>query len=144
MNNGTTGRAHWSFRVIVIVALIWNLLGVMNFVIQMIPRTLAMVSEPQQTIVASRPAWATAAFAIAVVTASVGCVLLLLRKSAATSWFVASLIAMIVQVVPYFGLSDSPVRLGAVEIASFILMPLAVAVFLIWYANWTKRQGWIA
>jgi hypothetical protein len=46
--------------------------------------------------------------------------------------------------VPYFGLSDSPVRLGAVEIASFIVMPLAVAVFLIWYANWTKRQGWIA
>lgn len=143
MNAENVGRVHWSFWAIGAVALIWNLMGVVNFFMQMNPDALAAMPESQRAIVASRPAWATGAFAIAVLSGSAGCLLLLLRRSAATYLFVVSLIAMIVHMIPYLGMSGSTIKFGAMEISMFILMPLAVAAFLIGYAKRGQRKGWL-
>ncbi len=147
MNNVTTGHVHWSFWAIGAVALIWNVLGVINFVMQLNPDALAAMSQSQRAIVAGRPAWATGAFAIAVLSGSAGCLLLLLRRSVATYLFIASLVATFVQAIPYLGMSGSTVNVGRevgpMETSMFILMPLAVAAFLIWYAKRAKSKGWI-
>lgn len=143
MNNVTTRPVHWSFWAIGAVALIWNVLGVMNFAMQMNAGALAAMSESERAIVAGRPAWATGAFGIAVLCASAGCVLLLLRRSSATYLFVASLVAMLVQVIPYLGMSGSTVKVGSMEISMLILLPLAVAAFLIWYTRQAKSKGWL-
>lgn len=142
MNNVTMGRVHWSFWAIAAVALIWNALGVVNFVMQMNPEALAAMPEPERAMIAGRPAWATGAFAIAVLSGSVGCVLLLLRKSAAIYLLIASLIAMVVHAIPYLAMSGSTVKLGPMEISMFVLLPLAVAAFLIWYAKYARSKGW--
>jgi hypothetical protein len=143
VSDETAGRIHWSFWAVGAVALIWNVMGVMNFFMQMNPDALAAMSESQRAIVASRPPWATGAFAIAVFVGSSGCLLLLLRKSTATYLFVVSLIAMIVHMVPYLGMSGSTIKFGPLEISMFILMPLAVAAFLTWYAKLARSKGWI-
>jgi hypothetical protein len=143
MNDATAARVHWSFWIIGAVALIWNVMGIINFFMQMNPAAVAAMPESQRVIVASRPAWATAAFAIAVLGGAAGCLLLLLRKSAATYLLIGSLIAMVVHMVPYLGMAGPSLALGPVEISIFILMPLAVAAFLIWYANRAKSWGWI-
>jgi hypothetical protein len=137
------GRNHWSFWAVGTVALIWNVMGVMNFFMQMNPDALAAMSESQRATVASRPPWATGAFAIAVFVGSTGCLLLLLRKSAATYLFVVSLIAVIVHMIPYLDMSGSTIKFGPMEISMFILMPLAVAAFLTWYAKLARSKGWI-
>jgi hypothetical protein len=144
MNDKAIGSVHWSFWTIGAAALIWNVMGVINFFMQMNADALAAMAESQRAIIEGRPVWATGAFAIAVLGGALGCLLLLLRKSAATYLFIASLLGMIVHMIPYLGMTGSTVKFGSVEIAMFILMPLVVAAFLIWYSKQAESKGWIS
>ena len=92
MSDETIGGVHWSFRAIGTVALIWNVLGCINFFVQMDPDMLSAYRESERAIVEGRPAWATGAFAVAVFGGALGCLLLLLRKSAAFYLFIVSLL----------------------------------------------------
>ena len=143
MNDETVDRVHWSFWVITAAALIWNVMGVINFFMQMNADALAAMSESQRAIIGGRPAWATGAFAIAVFAGALGCLLLLLRKSAAYYLFIASLLGMIVHMIPYLGMGGSTIKFGPVEISMFILMPLVLAAFLIWYSKRARSKSWI-
>ena len=82
MNEKTVGGVHWSFWAIGAVALIWNVLGVVNFFVQVNPDVLAAYRESERALVEGRPAWASGAFAIAVFGGALGCLLSPLIKSA--------------------------------------------------------------
>jgi hypothetical protein len=144
MNKETVGSVHWSFWTIGAVALIWNVMGVINFFWQMNADALAALPESHRAIVEGRPAWATGGFAIAVFGGALGCLLLLLRKSVAYYLFITSLFGVIVQMIPYLGMAGSTINYGAFEISMIILMPLVVAAFLIWYSKQAKSKGWIS
>ena len=141
MNDNTVGDVHWSFWTIGAVALIWNAMGVINFFAQMNPDVLAAYRESERVIVEGRPAWATGAFAIAVFGGALGCLLLLLRKSAAYYLFIASLLGVIVTMIHTLGVG---IDFGLGEILGIILMPLVVAAFLIWYSKQAEGRGWIS
>jgi len=143
MNDETVGGVHWSFWAIGAVTLIWNVLGVINFFMQMNADALASFPESHRAIVVGRPAWATGAFAIAVFGGALGCLLLLLRKSAAYYLFIASLLGVIVQLIHTLGMASSKIDFSPLDILMIILMPLVVAAFLIWYSKWTEGKGWI-
>lgn len=138
--NDKTVRVHWSFWAIGAIALIWNVLGAINFVAQMNPDMLAEYRESERAIIEGRPAWATIAFAIAVFGGALGCVLLLLRKSAAFYLFIASLLGVIVTMMHTLG---AGIDFGLGEILGIILMPLVLAAFLIWYAKLAEGKDWI-
>ena len=74
-------KAHWSFWVISVLMLIWNLMGCINFFVQMNPDMVASYQETEQAIIKDRPIWATAAFAIAVFGGALGCLLLMLIQN---------------------------------------------------------------
>jgi hypothetical protein len=57
-------KPHWSFWVICVVALIWNGMGSMNFIMQMHSEPLANYPEAAKSLIFTRPLWATAAFAL--------------------------------------------------------------------------------
>ncbi len=141
MNDETVGGVRWSFWTIGAVALIWNVMGVINFFVQMNPDVVAAYRESERAIIEGRPAWATGAFAIAVFGGALGCVLLLLRKSAAYYLFIASLLAMIATMIHTLGVG---IDFGLGEILGIILMPLVVAAFLIWYSKLAESKGWIS
>ncbi len=138
MNDNTVGGVHWSFWTIGIVALIWNVMGVINFFAQMNADALAAYPEAARALVEGRPAWATGAFAIAVFGGALGCLLLLLRKSAAFYLFIASLLGVIVTNIHTLGVA------GSTEIWVGSVMSLAVAAFLIWYSKQAGNKGWIS
>ncbi len=144
MNDETIGGVHWSFWAIGAVALIWNVMGVINFFVQMNADVLAAMPESHRAIVEGRPAWATGGFAIAVFGGALGCLLLLLRKSAAYYLFIASLLGVIVTVTHTLGMASSTIDLTPFEISGYILMPLLVAAFLIWYSKQAESKGWIS
>ena len=144
MNDKTVGGLHWSFWAIGAVALIWNVMGVINFFVQMNADALAAMPELHRAIVEGRPAWATGGFAIAVFSGALGCFLLLLRKSAAYYLFIASLLGMIVQLIHTLGMASSTIDFSPFDILMIILMPLVVAAFLIWYSKWAESKGWIS
>lgn len=141
MNDKTVVDVHWSFWAIGAVALIWNVMGVINFFVQMNPDVLTAYRESERTIIEGRPLWATGGFAIAVFGGALGCLLLLLRKSAAYYVFIVSLLGVMVTMTHSLGVG---VDFGLGEIVGIILMPLAVAVFLIWYSKRVERKGWIS
>ena len=142
MNEKTVDGVHWSFWAIGVVAFIWNVMGVINFLVQMNAGTLASFPESHRAIVESRPAWATAAFAMAVFGGALGCLLLMLRKSAAYYLLIASLLGVIVQLIHTLGIASSTINFSPFEILMIILMPLVVAAFLIWYSKWAESKGW--
>jgi len=143
MNDETVGGVHWSFWAIGTVALIWNVMGVINYFVQMNADMVASMPETHRAIIEVRPAWATGAFAIAVFGGALGCLLLLLRKSAAYYLFIASLLGVIVAMTPHLDMIGSTIN-DPFEIVMMILMPLVVAAFLIWYSKQAQSKGWIS
>jgi hypothetical protein len=140
MNDKAVGGPHWSFWLVGAVALIWNVLGAINFFVQMDPEMIAAYRESERAIIQGRPLWATLAFAIAVFGGVFGSVLLLLRKSIAFYFFIASLLGVIVTLIHSLG---ADIEFGTGEILGIIIMPLAVAVLLIWYTKQAESKGWI-
>ncbi|QQS41390.1 MAG: hypothetical protein IPM63_00090 [Acidobacteriota bacterium] len=70
------------FVPVAVVALIWNLLGCVAYLfdVMMSPEDIANLSAAEQALYASRPAWAVAATAVAVWFGALGCVGLVLKK----------------------------------------------------------------
>ena len=124
-----------------VVALIWNVGGVMNYFMQMNADALAEMTEAERAIIASRPVWATGAFAIAVFGGALGGLLLLLRKSPAYYLFIASLLGVIVQ---NLGTIGSAIDQGLAVFSMYILMPLVVVAFFTWYSKHAESKGWLS
>ena len=141
MDEESTSGIHWSFWVIAAIALVWNSLGVVNYFVQMDPDVISAYRDSEQAIIVGRPAWATGAFAVAVFAGAVGSLLLLLKKSAASYFFVASLIGVIGTMIHALGVD---IEFGPGEIVGVIVMPLVVAAFLVWYAKSSQIKGWIS
>jgi hypothetical protein len=141
MKNKNVNAVHWSFWVIATFMLIWNVMGCINFFVQMNPDMVASYRETEQAIISGRPAWATVAFAVAVFGGALGCLLLLLRKAAAYYLFIASLFGVIVTMAHTLGVG---IDFGLGEILGIILMPLVVAAFLIWYSKQAESKGWVS
>ncbi len=139
MNDENVGGVHWSFWIICVVTLIFNVMGVINYFAQMNADSLASFPESYRPIIEGRPAWATAAFAIAVFGGTLGCLLLLLRKSAAFYVLIASLLGVIVSMMHIFGVAG----FSSFEIWMGVLMQLVVTAFLIWYSKRAESKGWI-
>jgi len=97
------------FKVAAILALVWNLIGVMVFVNQMMmtPEILAKLSVAEQSLYDNVPLWATAAFAVAVFAGTLGSLALLMKKGICYHLFVASFIGVIVQMFHSFFISNS-------------------------------------
>ncbi len=140
MNDKTAIGIHWSFWVIGTVSLIWNIMGVVNFLVQMNPEMLNTYRESERMIIEGRPLWATAGFAVGVIAGAIGCLLLLFRKAAAYPVFIVSLTGVIVTMIHTLGIG---IDFSIGEILGIIVMPVAVAIILIWYAKLSMRRGWI-
>jgi len=139
VNDETAGGVHWSFWAIGAVVLIYNVAGVTNFFAQMNVDTVAAMPESYRALIEGRPVWATGAFAVAVFGGVFGCLLLLLRKSAAYYLFIAALLGAIVTMIHTLGVTGS-------DIVPMIgnLVQLLVTAFLIWYSNQAESKSWIS
>lgn len=136
----SSSSVHWSFWVIAAVALVWNAMGCMAYLSEMDPDSLEAAAR---ALIDNRPAWATAAFAIAVWGGALGSVLLLLRKSLAFYVFVVSLLGVTVQMYHGLFMGGGTGSYGPFEIAMAIMIP-AMGAFLIWYTKMAESKGWIS
>ncbi|RKN81023.1 hypothetical protein [Ulvibacterium marinum] len=132
------------FWIVSIVALLWNLMGVLAYLQQafMTEEALAALSEPERLLLETRPAWATAAFALAVWGGLLGCVALLLRKKWARPVLIISLIGILVQMIHSFFISKNLEVYGPGEISMPILIIL-IGVGLVFFARIATRKLWL-
>ena len=144
-DTGDNGRAiPPSFRLLSAGALVWNLLGVMAYVSQVTMSDAALLALPEneRILYTSIPAWATSAFAIAVNGGALGCILLLMRKSWAFPILVLSLLGVLVQMTHSIFFTNSMEVYGP----GGMIMPtmvLVVSIYLVWYSNHARTNGWI-
>ena len=134
MTNSTT-KPTMVFWIISIIALFWNIMGVIAYLGQayMTDDALALLPESDQAYYANVPAWVTAAFAIAVFTGFLGSVALVLKKKWAKPMFLLSFITVVVQIVYNLLIQDFVELSGARVILP--LITLVVAIFLVWFAK---------
>lgn len=130
-------KIHWSFWAICVVALIWNIMGSINFIMQMDSEMVENFPEEARSLIASRPLWATIAFAFAVFGGVLAEVFLLLKKATAYYLFIISLLGIIITNVHTFQVSS------AMSIWAGILMSFVMAIFLISYTKIVQRKAWI-
>ena len=132
-----------TFWIISGAALIWNLFGLMIYymTVTITPEELAARFQPDQVVyMEAVPVWVTSAFAIAVTTAVIGSVLLLLRKSLALPVFLVSLVAVLTQHTYSFILTDVIAVLGMLQ-AYIAGTVLTITVLLVLYSLWARKRG---
>ena len=142
--NENTKKLTTSFWIISGIALFWNVLGVMAYLAQafMSEETLQSLPEAEQAIYQDVPAWATAAFALAVWGGALGCLLLLLRKRWAKVVLVISLLGIFVQMIYNVFLSKSMEVYGPGGLIMPVLV-VFVGAFLVWYSRKADTNGWL-
>ena len=133
------------FYVISTMALVWNLMGVFNYLVQVLmsDEVLASLPKDQQLLYQDVPAWVTAAFAVAVFSGTLGAVFLLLKKKIASTFFILSFIGIVTQMSYGLLLDEKTDNYGPLG----LLMPLmiiAVGAYLIWYSKKAAEHRWLS
>lgn len=142
--NASTKVPTW-FNVVAILAIIWNIFGVLAYLGQafMTQEIFDALPIEQQEAYTSRPAWVTAAFATAVFAGFLGSVALALRKSLAKSLLLVSLVAVIINDIYMFFLIDSIAIYGMTALFMQVFV-LIVCIYLIMLFNKAKANSWIS
>lgn len=144
MNTETKIKPPIWFYIVSIVALLWNLIGVVSYLGQafMTDEDLALLSEAERELIETQPAWVTAAFAVAVWGGTLGCLFLLLRKKWAKPVFIISLIGVLAQFGYSILLSNNMDVYGASAIV-FPILIIVIAILLLILANTSIRKQWL-
>lgn len=138
----TPVRADWKLWVVGIVALLWNGMGALDYVMTQ-TRNAAYMEQftPEQLeYFYSFPAWLVALWAIAVWGGVLGSVLLLLRRRLAEHVFLVSFVAMVITTIHNFVLTDGMEKMGG-GAAAFSAVIFLVALGLYLYARHLARRG---
>ena len=132
------------FKVVAVVALLWNLLGCLAFVsdLSISAEDIAKLPDSQKALYAARPAWAVAATAIAVIGGALGCVSLLLGKRWAFTILLLSLIGVLIQDYGLFVVADAATLAGPVAVVIQTIV-LLVGVGLVLLSRKGIARGWL-
>jgi hypothetical protein len=142
MANAGTSDPTRGFWIIAVLALVWNVLGVATYLMQVTtgPEALADLPEAERLLLTNIPAWVTGAYAVGVFGGTLGALGLLLRKGWAVPVFFVSLMAILVQMGHALFLTNMLEVLGPTS----AIMPnviIVIAAFLLWYAHASKQKG---
>jgi len=137
----TSTKPSTSFWIISILALIWNIMGVVAYLGQayITDEALALLPEADQAYYNNVPAWVTAAFAIAVFSGFIGTVVLLMKKKFATSLFIVSFLAVITQSIYNLFIQNYADVTGVKMIMPLVI--IVIALFLVWYSKNETKKG---
>ena len=141
----TTNTPPKSFKIIAILAVLWNLIGVASYLMNayMPDDVFEALPENQQEFMNNTPAWATAAFAIAVFAGFIASIGLLMKKKWCIPLFLLSFLAAIAQNINGFVLSNGMEVYGPTGLILPILV-IAICIYLIYYSRKANANGWLS
>ena len=146
MSDAINGTPPVSFWIVAGLALAWNLIGLFMYYsgVSATSEQLQAVYTPEQfAAIEATPVWVTSAFAIATTFGVIASIVLLLRKALAFLLFVVSFVALLMQDLYLFLLSDSLAVFGS----SLLVIQGSVfvgGIIWIWYASLARNRGWIS
>ena len=146
MTNSQTVKPPVWFWVVSVFALLWNLMGVMNYLGQafMKEELQAQMPADQVVLMENTPAWVTAAFAIAVWGGALGCIALLLRKKWAKAALSISLVGILAQMGYSFFMTNAAEVYGQTQGIIIPLLVITIGVFLLLFARLSDKKMWLS
>jgi len=140
----TTVKAPWHLWLIGVIAVLFNSIGVSDFVMAMTQGEKYMASAgmtPDQIAhYRDMPAWMTAVWAIGVWSAFLASILLLLRRKIAFPIFVLSLAAFLLSLVYTYVLTDGGAVMGQQMAITSAVIAILLFVFS-WYSHAMTKRG---
>ncbi len=132
------------FWIVSVLALLWNLLGMAIFFMQinMPAETLAAMPAEQRALYESTPVWVDGAFAVAVFGGALGSAMLLMRKRLALPLLALSLLGVLVQ-MGYTYLMTPAFRVYGASGAILPALLVLIALFLVGFARRSLARSWI-
>ena len=140
----TTSKPNTGFWIIAVLALLWNLMGVFQYLASTLMAETISESLPkdQVALMNALPSWYYYVFAVAVFAGTIGCLLMLIRKKLAVPVLGISLIGVLIQMGYWLFATDVMNVIGM----SAVFMPLVViivAIFLYFYSKGAAQKGWL-
>jgi len=144
MENQETTLPKW-YWALVVFFLLWNLMGVGSFFQHtfITDEDLAALPGAEQDLYNSYPIWTTVVFAVAVLGGTIGSIGLLMKKKWAKTAFIASLAAIIPQMIHNLFFTKAREIYGP----GTEIMPILVIVFgilLVWFSDFGIKKNWLA
>jgi hypothetical protein len=144
MGNVIGARIPVWYRVLAVLGLLWNCLGVFSYLrsVGMLGDQLAGLDPAHLALARSIPAWVTGTFAVAVFAGLLGSLLMVAGKRLASPVLLLSLVAVIIQSAWVMFASNA----RAVEGTIALLVPACitlVAILLVWLAAMGAARGWL-
>lgn len=132
------------FKPIVIIALLWNLIGVINFFIQinLSEEAIAALPEAEQALMNSTPLWSLVAFALGVFGGATGSLGLLIQKKWAFYPLLFSLVGVVAQMT-YWLFFTQAVDVYGSETYTMPVLVILVAFFLLRLAKKGIKEGYL-
>ncbi|HEX8223056.1 MAG TPA: hypothetical protein VF605_04470 [Allosphingosinicella sp.] len=130
------------FRIVALVAVLWNAFGLYQYLMSvgLFGDPTASLTEAQRAVVATIPAAITGAFATGTLAGLIGSLGLLLRKRWALPLLVLSLLALAILEGWIVFLSGALEAFGGIALPATIVV---VALLLAWLAWHARRRGWL-
>ncbi len=145
MAKSTVKPPTW-YWIVSIVALLWNFLGVMEYLGQifMSDEVRAALPDDKLNLMENTPAWVTAAFALAVWGGILGCLGLLLRKRWARTLFLISLIGILGQFTYSYFMTNAVEIYGVFQAKVMPLLVIIIGIGLLSFSNMAEKRLWLS
>ncbi len=142
-NETDVERTPWHLWVIGVVALLWNAMGALDYVMTQTRNEeyMSNFTPEQLSFFYGFPAWVDAAWAIAVWGGVLGPLLLLIRRRYAVWVFLASLIAMVITAFQNYVLSNGMEIIGDAFTLGFTAAIFLAALALFLYARTMQQRN---
>ena len=142
MTESTQKIPAW-FWIVSILLLVWNIMGIMNFISQatMSAEAIEALDANQKALQEHRPTWVMIAFGLAVFGGLGGCLALLLKKKVAIRLFIISLVGVAFQFG--HGIATNSSEVFTPSVLTITILIIVLAFFSIWFTNMSTKKGWL-
>lgn len=140
-------KTSWHLWVVGVIAVLFNSIGVFDFVMNMAqgPKYMASagMTPAQIAYYQQMPTWMTVVWAVGVFGAFLASILLLLRRKTAFAVFVVSLSAFLIDLLYTYVLSDGGAVMGR-QMATVNIVILVLLLFFSWYSQAMGKRARLA
>ena len=143
MNDVIGTRPPTWFRIVAVLALLWNLFGLWQYLsyVGVVPM-LGEMNPGEAALLDEAPVWYTGAFAVAVFAGGLGALGLVLARRWSRPLLIVSLVAAIVQFGWWCFESGAAETIGSsIYIAPAVI--ILIGLLLVWLAHTGVKRGWL-
>ena len=131
------------FWIIAVIAVLWNLIGLYDYVMSITVNQAYLESFGQEMLdfLKVMPMWAKLAWGLAIAGSVLGSIALVLRKAIAYPLYLLAIVVMAIS----FGYQLTTDAKPDTDMIMWIMTALiwAIALFLVWFARMAKNKNWL-